>query len=64
MTQLEILLTLFGFVSGSIVTMILYQIPIRRMKRSLYKLRGQVYYWSRQMPVVGKRGRPAKSKSV
>ena len=25
MTQLEILLTLFGFVSGSIVTMILYQ---------------------------------------
>jgi len=64
MTQFEVCFMLVGFFFGVIITIIGMYLPVRKVKRQLYKVRGQVYYWSRQMPVTAKRGRPRKSKSV
>ena len=53
-----------GFFSlGIIVTMFSYQIPMRKLRKLVYKLKGQVYYWSRQMPAKLKKkpGRPRKT---
>ena len=60
MTVFEYLMFATGFVAGVIVVGICFHKPIKRLRRQLYRLRGQVYYWSRQMPVSKKRGRPAK----
>ena len=64
MTQIELCMLALGFCFGSIFTTLYFAFPLKRLKKQVYKLRGQVYYWSRQMPVSAKRGRPAKSKSV
>ena len=64
MTQFEWLILLLGFLGGAITISFCYCYPMRTLKSQIYKLRGQVYYWSRQMPVAKKRGRPAKKKSV
>lgn len=60
MTQFELLVLLVGFLMGAFATSVCYCYPIKRLKRQVYKLRGQVYYWSRQIPVPKKRGRPKK----
>lgn len=64
MTQFEWLILAIGFCFGSLITHIMCTFPMKRLRKQLYKLRGQVYYWSRQMPVAKKRGRPANKKSV
>ena len=63
MTQFEWLVLAVGLLSGSFITSVCYCFPMRKLKRQLYKLRGQVYYWSRQMPVAKGR-RPKRNKSV
>lgn len=52
------------FALGLVVAGTAFYIPMRKLTKMVYKLRGQVYYWSRQMPVTAKRGRPKKSNSV
>ena len=64
MTQFEVCFMLLGFFFGVIITMVGMHLPLKRVRKQLYKVRGQVYYWSRQMPVTAKRGRPRKSSSV
>lgn len=64
MTQFEICFMLIGFFFGVIITIIGMYLPLKRVRKQLYKVRGQVYYWSRQIPVTAKRGRPRKSSSV
>jgi len=59
----ECLMFTSGIVVGLVASMVFYHCSIKRLKQQLYKLKGQVYYWSRQMPVAKKRGRPRK-KSV
>ena len=49
---------LMGFTSGLLITYLLCYFPMKNMKIQVTKLRGQVYYWSRQMP-IGKK-KPAK----
>ena len=63
MTVFEYLMFATGFVAGVIVVGICFHRPIKRLRRQLYRLRGQVYYWSRQMPVAKGR-RPKRNKSV
>ena len=64
MTQFEICFMLIGFFFGVIITIIGMYLPLKKVRKQLYKVRGQVYYWSRQIPVTAKRGRPRKSSSV
>jgi hypothetical protein len=64
MTQFEVCFMLLGFSFGVIITIIGMYLPLKRVRKQLYKVRGQVYYWSRQIPVTAKRGRPRKSSSV
>lgn len=40
-----------GTLIGIIITYLLCYFPIKTVKLQLNKLRSQVYYWSRQMPV-------------
>jgi len=51
-----------GFIAGAIMTCLICYYSIKDIKNQVKKLRGQVYYWSRQMP-VGRAKRP-KRKSV
>lgn len=63
MTVFETLMLFAGFAIGTIFTSLYFYFPIRKLRSSLWKLKGQVYYWSRQMPVnqpKPKRGRPRK----
>jgi hypothetical protein len=53
-----------GFFGGVVITGAYYYFPLKSLRNQLYKIKGQVYYWSRQMPVAKKRGRPKKAKSV
>lgn len=64
MTQFEWLVLAVGLLSGSFITSVCYCFPMRKLKRQLYKLRGQVYYWSRQMPVAKNAEDLRKVKSV
>ena len=63
MNQLEILFIFLGFTSGVIVTIFAMNYSLKNIKKQVSKLRGQVYYWSRQMPVAKGR-RPKRNKSV
>ena len=63
MTQIEVLFTFLGFTSGVMVTIFAKNYSLKNIKQQVSKLRGQVYYWSRQMP-VSKGRRPKKNKSV
>ena len=63
MTQIEVLFTFLGFTSGVMVTIFAMNYSLKNIKQQVSKLRGQVYYWSRQMPVSNGR-RPKKNKSV
>jgi hypothetical protein len=63
-TQFEAMLFILGLLLGAFITMIASYISLRKIRRQLYKLRGQLYYWFRQRPVPAKRGRPSKRKSV
>jgi hypothetical protein len=51
-----------GFIAGVIITCVVCYCSIKDIKNQVKKLRGQVYYWSRQIPVSRKK-RP-KRKSV
>ena len=64
MTTYELLILFVGFAAGVIISYIIYYKPLRALKWQVKKLKGQVYYWSRQMPIAKKRGRPKKIKSV
>jgi len=64
MTLLEVLFTITGFLLGCIVTNFCYCFSFKNLRNQVSKLRGQVYYWSRQMPIKQKSGRPIKTKSV
>lgn len=63
-TQFEVMLFILGLLLGAFITMVASYISLRKIRRQLYKLRGQLYYWFRQRPVSAKRGRPSKPKSV
>lgn len=63
-TQFEVMLFILGLLLGAFITMVASYISLRKIRRQLYKLRGQLYYWFRQRPVAAKRGRPSKTKSV
>jgi len=63
MTVFETLMLITGIVIGISFSAIAFYLPIKRLRRRIWKLKGQVYYWSRQMPVnqpKPKRGRPRK----
>ena len=64
MNLFEFLMLFVGFSGGVIVTGMYYYFPMKRLQKQIWKIKGQVYYWSRQMPVKKKRGRPKKAKSV
>jgi hypothetical protein len=64
MSLFEYLMLFVGFSGGVIITGVYYYFPLKKLRNQLYKVKGQVYYWSRQMPVAKKRGRPKKNKSV
>lgn len=61
MTVFEAFIAAAFFALGLIVASAAYFIPMRRLKKLVYKLKGQVYYWSRQIPVKRKPGRPRKN---
>jgi hypothetical protein len=60
MTLFEAFIAIGFFTLGLLVASVAYCIPIRRLKKLVYKLKGQVYFWSRQIPVKKKPGRPRK----
>jgi|TARA_Y100001938_G_scaffold73832_1_gene102278 hypothetical protein len=64
MTQIEIYFMLLSFLLGATTVTLFNRRQFKNVYSQIEKLRGQVYYWSRQMPVTAKRGRPKKSKSV
>lgn len=53
-----------GFTLGVLFILFVWKRSVNDMKQQIEKLRGQVYYWSRQIPVSAKRGRPNNHKSV
>ncbi len=53
-----------GFTVGVLFILFVWRRSVNDMKQQIEKLRGQVYYWSRQIPVSAKRGRPNNHKSV
>lgn len=55
---------LAGFTVGVLFILFVWRRSVNDMKQQIEKLRGQVYYWSRQIPVSAKRGRPNNHKSV
>lgn len=64
MTVFETLMLFAGFATGIIFASLFFYLPIKRLKSRVWKLKKQVYYWSRQIPLVKptpKRGRPRKS---
>ena len=63
MNQLEVLLFVLGFLSGAFVVNMFITLSTKSLKKQVDKLRGQVYYWSRQMPVNRKSRRPKKNLS-
>tara|TARA_R100000458_G_scaffold19154_1_gene16750 strand:- start:172 stop:363 length:192 start_codon:yes stop_codon:yes gene_type:complete len=63
MNELDVLFTLIGFTCGVIVTIFVMSYSLKNLKEQISKLRGQVYYWSRQIP-VSKGKRPKGNKSV
>jgi hypothetical protein len=63
-TQIEIYFMLLSFLLGATTVTLFNRRQFKNVYSQIEKLRGQVYYWSRQMPVTAKRGRPKKSKSV
>ena len=64
MTTYELLMLFMGFTIGTVAAVIYFYFPIKKLKEQVWKLKGQVYYWSRQMPVKKKRRRPKKVKSA
>ena len=64
MSVYECLMIFVGFAIGVIVAGAYYYFPMKKLRNQYWKLKGQVYYWSRQIPVKKKRGRPKKAKSV
>tara|TARA_R100001510_G_C7557956_1_gene139102 strand:+ start:416 stop:610 length:195 start_codon:yes stop_codon:yes gene_type:complete len=64
MTQIEIYFMLLSFLLGATTVTLFNRRQLKNVYSQIEKLRGQVYYWSRQMPVTAKRGRPKRSKSV
>ncbi len=61
MTQM--LFTLISFLCGIIVSIFIFSFYLNNLKQQIMKLEKQVYYWSRQIPIM-KRGRRPKNKSV
>ena len=61
---IDVILIVIGFILGSTTVSLLNRRQFKNVYGQIDKLRGQVYYWSRQMPVSAKRGRPRKTKSV
>ena len=55
---------LLSFLLGATTVTLFNRRQFKNVYSQIEKLRGQVYYWSRQMPVTAKRGRPKRSKSV
>ena len=60
MSLFEYLILFVRLSGGVIITGVYYYFPLKKLRNQLYKVKGQVYYWSRQMPVAKKRGRPKK----
>jgi|7_EtaG_2_1085326.scaffolds.fasta_scaffold201057_2 uncharacterized membrane protein YciS (DUF1049 family) len=63
MTLLEVLFILISFLCGIMVSIFIFSFYLNNLKQQIMKLEKQVYYWSRQIPIV-KRGRRPKGKSV
>tara|TARA_R100000656_G_scaffold125012_1_gene104994 strand:- start:1052 stop:1255 length:204 start_codon:yes stop_codon:yes gene_type:complete len=63
MTIFEVVMLLGGFAAGVVLMSLYYILPLRRLKYQMKKLRGQVYYWSKQLPIKRKPGRPKKKHS-
>ena len=60
MTQIEIYFMLLSFLLGATTVTLFNRRQFKNVYSQIEKLRGQVYYWSRQKPVTAKRGRPKK----
>jgi len=60
----QLLMLFIGFAAGVIIVFVYYYFPMKKLKDQVWKLKGQVYYWSRQMPVNKRKRRPKKTKSV
>ena len=60
----QLLMLFIGFAAGVIIVFVYYYFPMKKLKNQVWKLKGQVYYWSRQMPVNKRKRRPKKTKSV
>ena len=46
------------------VSLFVVYLYLKKTERQITKLRGQLYYWSRQIPIGSKKGRPNKQTSV
>jgi len=55
MTTYELLMFFVGFAAGTLISYFIYYTPVKRLKEQVWKLKNQVYYWSRQMPVERKK---------
>ena len=63
MTLLEVLFILISFLCGVVVSIFIFSFYFNNLKQQVMKLKKQVYYWSRQIPIV-KQGKQPKGKSV
>ena len=67
MTIFEVVMLLGGFAAGIVLMSLYYILPLRKLKYQMRKLRGQLYYWSKQNPMTypakRKPGRPKKKHS-
>ena len=55
---------LAGFTVGVLFILFVWRRSVNDMKQQIEKRRGQVYYWSSQIPVSANLGRPNNHKSV
>ena len=46
------------------VSLFVVYLYLKKTERQITNLRGQLYYWSRQIPIGPKKGRPNKQTSV
>ena len=46
------------------VSLFVVYLCLKKTEQQVTKLRGQLYYWSRQIPIGSKKGRPSKQTSV
>jgi hypothetical protein len=61
MNVFECLVAAVSFGLGMLFISLTCILPLKKLRGQVYGLKKQVYYWSRQMPVVGNKKKSVKS---